>query len=86
LSLGQFYNIPQLWYNIRAKNKHPNAFSDLSLPKSPLLPTNSYYYTAYIMSSYLIEVGPVNLVENMPVIAPSEAYEGSDTLLKSTPF
>ena len=61
-------------------------FSDLSLPKSPFLPTNSYCYTAYIMSSHLTEVGPVNLAEDAPVIAPSEAYKGSDTSLKSTPL
>jgi len=64
--------------------------SDLSLLKSSLLPTNSNYYTAYIISSNFIKAGPVNPPENMPTIAPSEAYEGSNTLsntsLESTPL
>jgi len=42
------------------------------------------------MSSNLIKAGPINLLENIPVIAPSEAYEGSNTLsntlLKLTPL
>ena len=59
---------------------------DLSLLKSLLLPTNSYRYTAYIISSHLSKADPINLVENTSVIAPSEAYEGSDTLLELTPF
>ena len=60
--------------------------SDLSLPKSPLLPTNSNRYTAYIISSNLTKASPVNPPENAPAIAPSEACEGSDTLLESTPL
>jgi len=64
--------------------------SDLSLPKSSLLPTNSNCYTAYIISSNLTKAGPIDPLENMPAIAPSEACEGSntlsDTLLKSTPL
>jgi len=58
--------------------------SDLSLPKSPLLPTNSYYYIAYIMSSHLTETGPINLAKDILVMAPSEACKGSNTLLKLT--
>ena len=46
-------------------------FSDLSLLKSSLLPTNSNHYTAYIMSSNFTEAGPVNLLENVPIIARS---------------
>jgi len=38
------------------------------------------------MSSHLTEAGPIDLAENTPVIAPSEACEGSDTLLESTPL
>jgi len=53
--------------------------SNLSLPKSSLLPTNSNHYTAYIMSSNLTKTGPINPPENAPVIAPSEAYKGSNT-------
>jgi hypothetical protein len=60
--------------------------SDLSLPKSPLLPTNSNCYTAYIISSNLTEAGPVNPSENTPAITPSKAYKGSNTLLKLTPI
>ena len=59
---------------------------NLSLLKSPLLPTNSYRYTAYIISSYLSKAGPVNSAENMSIIAPSKAYEGSDTSLELTPL
>ncbi len=55
-----------------------------SLPKSPLLPTNSYRNTTYVMSSHLIEAGPVNSAENVLAIARSEACEGSNTLSKST--
>ena len=58
--------------------------SDLSLLKSPLLPTNSNYYITYIMSSDFTEAGPVNPLENTPIIAPSKAYKGFNTLLKST--
>jgi len=35
------------------------------------------------MSSYLTKAGPINLAEDIPKIAPSEACEGSDTLLES---
>jgi len=38
------------------------------------------------MSSQPTEASPVNLVENTPIIAPSEAYEGSNTLSESTPL
>jgi len=66
------------------------CLSDLSLPKSSLLPTNSNCYTAYIMPSNLTKTGPVNPLENAPAIAPSKAYEGSNTLsntlLESTPL
>ena len=54
-------------------------FSNLSLLESPLLLINSNCYTAYIISSNLTEAGPVNLLENVSVIAPSKACEGSDT-------
>ena len=57
-----------------------------SLPKSPLLPTNFYYNTTYVISSYFIETGPVNSAENVLVIVYSEACEGSNTLLKLTSF
>ena len=53
--------------------------------KSPLLPTNSYYYTTYIISSYPTKASPINLAENAPIIAPSEAYKGPNTLLELTP-
>ena len=59
---------------------------DLSLLKSLLLPTNSYRYTAYIMSSHLSKANPINSAENTSIIAPSEACEGSDTLSESTPL
>ena len=59
---------------------------DLSLLKSPLLPTNFNYYTTYIMSSDFTKAGPVNPLKNAPVIAPSEACEGSNTLLELTPL
>jgi len=36
------------------------------------------------MSSNLTEADPVNPPENVPVIAPSEACEGSDTSSEST--
>ncbi len=55
-----------------------------SLLKSPLLPTNSYYNTTYIMSSHLIEASPINLVENILIIVRNKAYKGFNTLLKST--
>jgi hypothetical protein len=38
------------------------------------------------MSSYLSKADPINSVENMSVIAPSEACKGSNTLLESTPL
>jgi len=38
------------------------------------------------MSSHLIEASPIDLAENMPVIAPSEAYKGSNTSLELTPL
>jgi len=38
------------------------------------------------MSSHLTEAGPVNSAENASIIAPSEACEGSDTSLESTPL
>jgi len=38
------------------------------------------------MYSHLSKAGPINLAENMSVIAPSEAYKGSDTLLELTPL
>ena len=38
------------------------------------------------MSSYLSKANPINLVEKTSIIAPSEAYEGSNTLLKLTPL
>ena len=60
------------------------CLSDLSLPKFPLLPTNSNCYTAYIMSPNLTKASPINPLENVPVIAPSEAYEDSNTLLELT--
>jgi len=37
------------------------------------------------MSPYLTKAGPVDLAENAPKIAPSEAYEGSNALLELTP-
>ena len=37
------------------------------------------------MSSHLTKAGLLNLAENVPTIAPSEAYEGSNTLSESTP-
>ena len=63
---------------------------NLSLLKYPLLPTNSNYYTAYIMFSNLTKASPINPLENAPVIAPSETCKGSNTLfnilLKLTPL
>ena len=56
---------------------------DLSLLKSLLLPTNSYCYTAYIMSSYLSKAGPVNLAENIFIIAPNKGF---NALLELTPL
>ena len=38
------------------------------------------------MSSHLSKAGPINLVENISIIVPSKAYEGSNTLLKLTPL
>ena len=38
------------------------------------------------MSSHLTKAGPINLAENTPVIVPSEACEGFDTLSESTPL
>jgi hypothetical protein len=38
------------------------------------------------MSSYLTKASPIDLVENAPTIAPSEACERSDTLLELTPL
>jgi len=38
------------------------------------------------MSSHLTKAGPVNLAEDTPVIAPSKAYKGFDTLLELTPL
>jgi len=38
------------------------------------------------MSSHLTKIGPINLAKNAPVIAPSEACEGSNTSLESTPL
>jgi len=32
------------------------------------------------MSSHLTKASPINLAENAPVIAPSKAYKGSNTL------
>ena len=60
------------------------CLSNLSLLESPLLPTNSNYYTAYIISSNLTEAGPINPLENASVIAPNKACKGSNTLLKLT--
>ena len=60
--------------------------SNLSLLKSPLLPTNSNCYITYIMSSDLTEAGPVNPPENAPAIAPSKACKGFNTLSESTPL
>ena len=59
---------------------------NLSLLKSLLLPTNSYRYTAYIISSHFSKANPINSAENTSIIALSEAYEGSDTLLELTPL
>jgi hypothetical protein len=38
------------------------------------------------MSSHLSKAGPVNSAENISIIAPSEAYEGSDTSSELTPL
>jgi hypothetical protein len=38
------------------------------------------------MSSYLTKASPINLVENVSIIAPSKAYKGSNTLLELTPL
>ena len=38
------------------------------------------------MSFYFTKASPINLVENTSIIAPSEAYDGSDTLLELTPL
>lgn len=87
VDFGQFYNI--LYYNrdiiYAPKINIQTRLSDLSLLESPLLPTNSNCYTAYIMSSNLTEASLVNILENTPVIMPSKACEGSNTLLELTP-
>ena len=73
-------------YNIIYASKINIRTRLFDLLKSPFLPTNSYRYTAYIISSYLSKANPINLAGNTSIIAPSEACEGSDALLELTPL